>query len=34
MAQKAVDQRNKTILKVASVILQKQIGFLNMDLVT
>ena len=25
--QKAVDQRNKTILKVASVILQKQIGF-------
>ena len=25
--QKAVDQRNKTILKVASVILQKQVGF-------
>ena len=24
---KAVDQRNKTILKVASVILKKQIGF-------
>ena len=31
---KAVDQRNKTILKVTSEILKKQVGFLDMVLVT